>query len=119
MEPLRLKRSASNPGPEAKIQDAIIRELRAQEWYVKVMHGNAFQFGVPDLFAAHLNKGQRFIEVKNPGAYSFTPAQSIEFPKLHAAGVGIWVLFGVQDIPKLYGPANWQEIYLRWSYGAK
>lgn len=80
------------------------------------MVGNAYQYGVPDLYAAHLRHGTRWIEVKNPVSFSFTPAQSIEFPRMKAAGVGIWILFGVQDIKKLFEPANWERIYLEWSF---
>lgn len=79
-----------------------------------------WQFGLPDLFAAHTKYGQRWIEVKNPLAFSFTPAQIIEFPKLHAAGVGIWILFDstVEELTKLTKPANWFQIYHNWSVGA-
>ncbi len=101
-------------GPEAKIQQDIIDELRKLEWYTKVMIGNMWQFGVPDLFAAHCRHGQRWIEVKNPAQFSFTPAQLVEFPKLHAAGVGIWILFSHKEIDKLFKPANWLTVYLNW-----
>lgn len=107
-------------GPEAKIQNGIIRELKAHDWYVKVMIGNAYQFGVPDLYAAHRNFGQRWIEVKNPLSFSFTPAQITEFPRLHAAGVGIWILFSADltELDKLFKPANWFEVYYRWAHNA-
>lgn len=110
----------SNSGPEAKIQNAIIEFLRSREWFCKVMIGNSFQFGVPDLFTAHAKHGQRWIEVKNPLAYSFTPAQLTEFPKMVAAGVGIWVLFSsdVNEMEKLFKPANWFEVFFKWSNGA-
>ena len=78
------------------------------------MIGNQWQFGVPDVFAAHLKFGPRWIEVKNPANFSFTPAQLVEFPKLHAAGVGIWILFDRKEIPKLFKPANWMEVHLAW-----
>ncbi len=119
MDPRNVKRAArSTKGPEAIIQTAIIRELKAQDWYVKVMVGNIYQYGVPDLYVAHRSRGQRWIEVKNPKSYSFTPAQAIEFPLLSNYGVGIWILFSVDDIHKLSKPANWQEYFLRWQSGA-
>lgn len=107
-------------GPEAKIQNQIIEFLRCREWYVKVCIGNAYQFGLPDLFVAHVKYGMRWIEVKNPLAFSFTAAQLIEFPKLHAAGVGIWILHSaeVNEMEKLFKPANWFEIFFKWSHGA-
>ena len=119
---MRAFRPKANPhnGPEAKIQQAIIDRLKAHDWYVKVIVGNAFQFGLPDLFAAHAHWGMRWIEVKNPLQFSFTPAQIQEFPKLNAAGVGVWILFSDEkdELDKLFKPANWFEIYFRWSNSA-
>ena len=46
MEPLHRK---ATKGPEAKIQTAIIHELRARDVHVEVMHGNMLQYGIPDL----------------------------------------------------------------------
>jgi hypothetical protein len=95
--------------PEAKIQDAIIKKLRYLEWLVKPTHGNAYQSGFPDLFAAHVKYGQRWIEVKNAAAYSFTPAQIEWFPQFSAAQCGIWILVSDSDeeIKKLMAPPNW------------
>jgi len=109
-------RRHSKDGPEAKIQERIVKELKNLDWYVKVMIGNMYQFGVPDLYAAHLKYGQRWIEVKNPLSFSFTKAQQEEFPKLHAAGVGVWILFDStpEELLKLTKPANWLEVYLKW-----
>jgi len=119
MQPFKPKATVRN-GPEAQIQQAIIDKLKQHDWYVKVMIGNMYQFGIPDLFAAHIKYGQRWIEVKNPTKFSFTQAQIIEFPKLHAAGVGIWILFSAEDneLLKLFKPANWGEIFFRWSANA-
>lgn len=107
--------------PEAKIQEAIVNFLKCRDWFVKVMIGNAYQFGVPDLFAAHPKFGQKWIEVKNPAGFSFTAAQQVEFPKMHAAGVGIWILFSaeVAEMEKLFKPANWFEVFFKWSHSAK
>lgn len=115
MNPFKPKATAKD-GPEARIQQAIIDKLKAADWYIKVMVGNLYQYGVPDVYAAHLKHGQRWIEVKNPAKFSFTPAQQVEFPKLHAAGVGIWILFSDDDteLLKLFKPANWLEVYLKW-----
>jgi hypothetical protein len=82
-----------------------------------VIVGNAVQFGLPDIFAAHARFGPKWIEVKNPNRdYSFTAAQQITFPQLHAAGVGVWVLFGYdnKELEKLTQPANWFEPYFAW-----
>ena len=62
MDPLRL-----NPrkGPEAKIQEAIIKKIKSLDWYVKSTHGNMYQSGFPDLFISHAKYGQKWVEVKN------------------------------------------------------
>lgn len=119
MSPFRPKKTVGT-GPEAIIQNKIVLKLKSHDWYVKVMIGNMYQFGVPDLFAAHRKYGMRHIEVKNPEKFSFTPAQIVEFPLLSANGVGIWILFSDEDaeLEKLFKPANWFEIYFRWSNGA-
>lgn len=108
MEPFKVKRNRKT-GPEAKIQEAIITKLRAAEWLVIVMHGNEFQMGVPDLYCAHAEYGTRWIEVKNPTAYSFTPAQLKTFPEMTAKKVGIWILTSAEpeELQKLMRPSNW------------
>lgn len=74
-----------------------------------------YQWGFPDIFIAHARYGQRWVEVKREEKFSFTVAQLIEFPKMEAAGVGIWVLTGCSDsdIAKLFAPPNWREYHLR------
>lgn len=106
MDPLKPR---SKKGPEAIIQQALVNKLRMLGWLVKETHGNIYQSGFPDLFAASKRYGTRWIEVKNPKAYSFTPAQMETFPMFSAHGVGIWILISDhdQEINKLFGPANW------------
>lgn len=77
---------------ESNIQAKVIAMLRSKEWFVKNMHGNHFQSGVPDLYACHTSYGARWIEVKHPTRGRFTSAQLVEFPKFCAHGAGIWVL---------------------------
>lgn len=100
-------------GPEAEIQEAIIKYLRFREWYVMETHGNMYQKGLPDLYATHRKYGIRWIEVKQPSGYSFTPAQLDTFPLLTANGTGIWILSAASDTEyaKLWAPANW-HVYL-------
>ncbi len=116
MNPFQVK---STKGPEEKIQNDIIKKLKEYDWYVKVMFGNMYQFGVPDLYVAHEKYGQRWIEVKNPHGFSFTNAQRTEFPKLMAAGVGIWILFAATEteLLKLMKPPNWGPIFFNWCHG--
>jgi len=94
-------------GPEAKIQASIIRKLESLGWFVKETHGNMYQSGFPDLYAAHRRYGARWIEVKFREQYHFTPAQIETFPKMSAAGVGIWILTSDTETDLLMGPANW------------
>lgn len=110
MEPFKI-RTNKKDGPEAKIQEGIIKKLRSWEWLVIPTHGNAYQMGFPDLYCAHYTHGARWIEVKNPGGYSFTTAQIKVFPELHAKNIGIWILFSDDDseLMKIFKPANWFE----------
>jgi len=97
--------------PEAKIQLDLIEFLEKRGWYCKVIHGNAFQNGLPDLFTCHPKWKQRWIEVKNPKQYSFTQAQKENFPKMDRFGVGIWILVAAteDEYNKLWKPPNWHE----------
>ena len=87
--------------------------LLIKGWFVKRMVGNAFQFGVPDLYATHSRYGARWIEVKLPGmkGSKFTAAQLEDFPKLCANGSGVWVLTGTSntEYQKLFSAANWYQ----------
>jgi hypothetical protein len=115
MEPLNVKRYG-NDGPEALIQRDIIIMLKQKNWYVKRMVGNAFQFGVPDLYATHKIWGPRWIEVKLPGMKGsrFTNAQLEDFPLICANGHGVWVLTAAtaKEYDKLKQPPNWYQ-YLK------
>ena len=112
MQPVKL-----NPkkGPESKIQHAIIDMLRIKGWYVMVTHGGMFQSGFPDLYATHSSYGPRWIEVKNPVAFSFTAAQLDCFPKLVANGTRIWILTAAteEEYAKLFKDSNWYYYLLR------
>lgn len=100
-------------GPEAIIEKAIMKRLKELDWLVIQTHGNAYQMGLPDLYAAHNKYGARWIEVKNPENYSFTAAQIQVFPALFAKNIGIWILFSDIDdeIGKLFGPPNWYQYF--------
>lgn len=97
--------------PEKRIQDKIVAKLTLLGWFCIETHGNMYQRGLPDIYATHKRYGARWIEVKNPDAYSFTPAQVETFPKLIANGAGVWVLMSDSDLEfsKLKLPCNyWQ-----------
>jgi hypothetical protein len=106
---------------ESRIQDRLISKLRSLEWFVKVLHGNAHQSGMPDLFACHKTFGQRFIEVKNPVAFSFTNAQLIDFPVMVANGGYIWILTDDSDeeYKKLFKPCNLLEYLVCYHDGVR
>ena len=95
--------------PEAIIQNAIIKYLENKGWTVMRTHGNMYQQGFPDLYCLHQVNGARWVEVKNPLAHSFTPAQKKYFPMMHASGVGIWVLVAADEVEyrKLFLKPNW------------
>jgi len=99
-------------GPEAKIQEDLIKFLRARGWFVKVIHGSTFQTGMPDLYIAQRKYGTRWVEVKNPEHYRFEASQLEVFPRLSAEGVGVWVLTAAteHEYQKLFQPPNW------WTY---
>ena len=94
--------------PEEKIQADLIVFLTLRGWTLMPTHGNLFQRGFPDLYALHEEHGSRWIEVKNPKKFAFTPAQKTYFPVMSLAGVGIWVLVAATDdeYAKLFRPAN-------------
>lgn len=101
-------------GPEAKIQNELITQLKMRDYFVVETYGSLYQAGFPDLFVCHKELGTRFIECKNPKRYCFTPAQIKVFPRFMAEGVGIYILTGAtqSDIAKLSKPANLYE-YLK------
>lgn len=102
-------------GPEAIIQEAIVRKLRQLEWLVMITHGSIYQAGFPDLYCAHSKYGARWIDVKDPARRGdiFTPAQHISFPKLYAHGIGVWILTSDNDdqIALLHKPCNFWHFF--------
>ncbi len=108
------ERKVQTHGPEWHIQQSIIKKLRSLQWHVIVTHGNEFQQGIPDLLCMHKMYGIRFVEVKNPKSYRFTPAQVHQFPLMYANGAQVHVLVSDADseIEKLFGPSNYHH-YMR------
>lgn len=96
-------------GPEAIIQENLVKFLMERGWFVKITTGNMYQQGFPDLYICKRRYGTRWVEVKNPKSYKFTPAQMEDFPRLAAEGVGIWILTAATEAEyaKLFKPANW------------
>lgn len=100
-------------GPERKIQDSILNFMRNLGWFILETHGNMYMSGFPDLYCTHYKYGIRWVEVKYPEKYSFTPAQMETFPLLSAHGTGIWILTAAtqSEYAKLWHPPNW-HIYV-------
>ena len=102
-------------GPEAKIQEDIIAMLHKKGWVVMVTHGNMYQRGFPDLYCLHEIYGQRWVEVKNPKKFTFTPAQRKYFPIIAQFGGGIWILVSAKEseYKKLMKGQNWYTFLFR------
>ncbi len=95
--------------PEDLIVDKIKIYFKARGWYVKKLHGNVYQSGMPDLYLAHKSYGSRWIEVKTPRG-RLEASQVENFHLMAAAGVGVWILTKMdEDDYKrvLMSPANW------------
>lgn len=107
----RIKRAKH--GPEWYIQRDLMRYMRERGWFIKRMTGNMFQSGVPDLYCFHKQWGERWIDVKNDGRYTFTEDQKREWPVWEDAGIGIWILVGAtQDqYDLLFKPPNFRDYW--------
>jgi hypothetical protein len=105
-------------GPEWHIQKDVIRYLASREWHVERMIGNAFQMGIPDLYAAHKKWGTRWIDVKQPKKYGFTRDQKRKWPIWESFGIGIWILTAAnqEEYDKLFKAPNWRS-YWKKSWG--
>lgn len=110
MEPKKIRKKK---GPEAIIQDRIIKKLKGLDWMVKPTHGNMYQSGFPDLYCFHRKYGQRWVEVKQKKGFKFTPAQLKWFPIFSAHQCGIWILCDdtEEEIKKLFKPPNWHTYF--------
>lgn len=106
MEPYRPK---SKKGPEAKIQERIVKRLRMDGWFCKETHGNEFQKGFPDLFACHISYGSRWIDVKRPTGYKIKDSQHHAWLEFSKRNIGVWILTDDSqwEMNKLFQPDNW------------
>ena len=115
---MKKPRNRPKHGPEWHIQNDLRDYLRARGWLVERMTGNAYQFGIPDLYIFHPKWGARWIDVKAPGQYTFTKQQKRKWPVWESFNVGIWILTAANQIEydKLFKPPNWRE-YWKPSWG--
>src|SRR5215831_1437667 len=114
MKPLKFDNMAHErvkPKKEAEIQEAIVKKLRSLGWHVIVLVCHEAQHGLPDLYITHRSYGSRWVEIKRPEGYSFTPSQLYQFPLLCANGSGVWILTSDDDseIAKLFKSSNWYQ----------
>ncbi len=112
------KKTVIRKSTESKIQSRLMRFLENRGWIVERMHGNMYQSGIPDLYCFKKEYGERWIDVKVEGRYSFTKAQIIKWPEWEKAGIGIWILTNVtqKDYDRLFKPPNFRD-YWKKSYG--
>lgn len=117
MEPKQFKR---RQGPELGIRTALVELMERRKWFVHITHGSVYSSGLPDLYCAHVNYGQRWIEVKHADAYHFTDDQMRVFSKMVEKNVGIWIVALPRDPSEsmleyeyenvvVKGPPNWQK----------
>jgi hypothetical protein len=77
------------------------------------MIGNAFQYGIPDIYVHHPKYGQRWIDLKTPGKYELTKAQRQKWPVWEKFGIGIWIIVddSEEEYNKLFHPPNWRRYW--------
>lgn len=98
-------------GPEWHIQQNLITNLNDSGWYVEVMHGNAFQRGIPDLWLWNRGWGFRWVDVKNPRKFMFTRAQKHKWPQWESVGIPVWILTDANEGGLLFDPPNWRDFW--------
>lgn len=105
---MRIPKILGVKGEEYKIQQKIKKYLENRGWFVKVLTGTMYQWGLSDLLVCHKDYGIKLIEVKNPNRYSFTAAQIHEFPKFISHGAPIYVLTAAneENYQRLFQPSN-------------
>ena len=110
MDPVKFR---NKHGPEWRIQKELVDFLKARLWHVERMIGNAYQFGIPDLYIGHTRYGTRWIDVKNPVDYEFTKQQKKKWPVWERYGIGIWIITGAtqEEYAKLFEPPNWRKYW--------
>ena len=105
--------------PEDKVRDAIRDLLDGLGWRSHIMHGNAYQYGIPDLYVIHREYGTRWIDAKVEGRYNFTKHQKNLWPIWHFQyKVGIWILTAgtMEQYDLLFQAPNWLD-YWKDSWG--
>lgn len=94
---------------EAQIQREIIKFLSIKGWVCMVTHGSEYQQGFPDLYILHPKFEHRWVEVKRPTGYCFTPAQQKFFPIIANSRGKIFIMTAATEAEydKLFKEPNW------------
>lgn len=106
-------RDRSNP-LESVCQRRVKAALAKHGWHIEVLSCNAFQKGIPDLYAFKADPGgehHRWIDVKRPKGSTLTKHQCQKWPVWEAIGLGVWILTGSEANPEdiLFGPPNFRN----------
>ena len=100
--------------PEDALQDRIVKFLEQRGWHVEETHGNAYQKGIPDLFAWN-EKLQlfRWIDVKILDNYRYTKHQCQKWTEWETKGLGVWIMVDAteQEYSRLFQPPNFREYW--------
>lgn len=124
MEPFKAR---EKHGEEWHIQNLFCGFLDARDWMVERMIGNALQMGIPDLYLSHPEYGNRWVDIKVHGKYSYTKAQKLKWPVWAHFGSGVYILGAknrkectkahmIQEYEILFGVPNWEDFW-KPSYG--
>lgn len=99
--------------PEKIIEDAIRLFLSERGWRVDKTHSSAYSSGWPDLHCWHPHFGLRWVDVKNPLAYTYTKSQCQLWPQWEKFGLGVWIMFAASDdeYSRLFKPANFRDYW--------
>lgn len=99
---------------ESTIQRRVRDALRSDGWHCEVLSCNAYQKGIPDLYAFKVVRGgdeiHRWIDVKKPKGSTLTKHQIQKWSAWEKIGLGVWILTGEEDHNRvLLGPPNWRK----------
>lgn len=99
---------------ESAIQRDVKRTLQRLGWLVEPFTCNAYQVGIPDLYAFKRVDDEeihRWIDVKRPKGSTLTKHQARKWAVWEGIELGVWVLTGAEADPEsvLFGPPNWRD----------
>jgi len=99
--------------PEDLKQARVVKFLELRGWHTEETHGNAFQKGLPDLFAWHPVHGFRWIDVKILENYRYTKHQCQKWTEWESKGLGVWIMVDdtEEEYAKLFQPPNFRDYW--------